>query len=333
MLKTVGTNLSPMRLYKFVFSSVHNVRVLYVFFFRSHAKDYEQMINEHFRELLEKISDDGYATREEKEEVWQFIQRYADPDWKDTFLSHLDYDNFTFHLARVLSILYNRVKKYQEEEEEEDEVNITVISHGGIDVRVSIPCAFYYMNRMLKKVKLFEPWGCAIDASVVYGITTDSIRIGYVRYTGEVLPSRPSKWNKLPKNAELTPNITLTPVKIGEPAYRELMHLFAVLQGSSDGLVIPYFTGPGQDFLPFPTIPFWVLCNAFALIAAMTGTMINVRLAACLSVEDRSSVTGHVPCSQYCTVDGSVYPPVKMTSTLGLPEELQGQLNILNRFL
>ena len=309
-----------------------------VFCFRNQAKDYEKTINEHFRNLLERISNNGSATESEKEEVWQHVQRFADPDWKEAFLSHLNYDFYTFHLARVFSILYNKVKEYQDEEdddeEEERQLNVTVISHGGIDVNVSIPCSFYYVNRMLTKVTLYEPWGCAIVASVVYGITTNTIETSHVRYTGEVRPATPSSWNELPRNGEQTPNITLTPVTIGEPAYQELMYLFAVLQGSSDGLVIPYFTGPGQqDLLPFPAIPFWVFCNVLALIAAMTRTKITIRLAACLTVTDRSTVTGHVPCSQYCTVDGSVDPPVKMISTLGLPVELEGRLNRLNEFL
>ena len=306
-------------------------------YFRNQAKDYERTINEHFRKLLERISNNGYATEDEKEEVWQHVQRYADNDWKDTFLEHLIYDNFTFHLARVFSILFKKVLEYLEEEEERKKrkLNITVISHGGIGVTSTIPCLFYYMNPYLTKVTLYEPWGCAIVASVVYGITTNTIQTSHVRYTGEVRPAIPSRFNELPRNLELTPTITLTPVKIGEPAYQDLMYLFAVLQGSSDGLVIPYFTGPGGDLLPFPTIPFWVFCNVLALIASMTNTKITIRLAACLSVpkDERSSIRGHVPCSQYCTVDGLVDPPVIMSSTLGMPADLEGRLNALNEFL
>ena len=267
------------------------------------------------------------------------MQHYADAKWKDTYVHHLDYDNFTFHLARVFTILYKQFKAHRGKQEDDDRkhITITVISHGGIDVDTNIPCSFYYMNDAMKRVTLYEPWGCAIDASVVYGITTNTIQIPHVRYSGRVRPSEPNTWNNLPRCTSPTPNITLTPVKIGEPAYRRLCRLFQVLQGKSDGLVIPYFTGEDQDLLPFPAIPFWVMCCVFALIAAMTRTEVKVRLAACLTVDNVFKVTGHVPCSQYCTVNGSRQPPVMMTSNLALPEELrarlESKLDLLDQYL
>lgn len=304
--------------------------------FREQAKDCIEEINKRFRKILKRISRNGCATQAEKEEVWQYVQYYADSDWKNAFLPHLHYENYTFHLARVFHILYNKVKHYQEEQGEgKKDLKITVIGHGSIDLRLRIPCLFYYLNPLLKKVTLYEPWGCAIDATVVYGITTNTIRIGRVTYSGEVLPCRPSDWNDLPRDMITIPNATLTPVKVGEPAYEDLMWLFSTLQGSSDGLVIPYFQGLEIDMLPFPTIPLWVICNVLALIGILRGSEVSIRVAACLSVDDPNSVSGHVPCSQYCTVDGSARPPVFMTCDLRpspTPHFLR-QLKKLNSFL
>ena len=267
--------------------------------------------------------------------VWQYIQHYADSDWKDAFLSKLNYDNYTTELARVFHILYNLIRQYQETKEEEDSghIKITIIAHGGIDPGFNIPCLFYYLNPMLTSVTLYEPWGCSIDAQVVYGITTNTIMISNVAYSGEVRPCRPSHWNVLPRSLELIPTTTLTPVTIGEPAHRHLMGVFALLQGSADGLVIPYFTGLGNDLLPYKTVPLWVLCNAVALIGYILRKTISIRVAACLSVQDRSRVTGYVPCSQYYTVDGTAVPPVMMTNNIGVPYELVEQLRELNRIL
>ena len=240
------------------------LRNVFISYFREQAKKFEQTINKRFRNLLKDISDDGFAIQDEKNKVWQYVQHYADAKWKDTYVHHLDYDNFTFHLARVFTILYKQFQAHRGKQEDDDKkrISVTVISNGGIDVDTDIPCSFYYMNDAMKRVTLYEPWGCAIDASVVYGITTNTIQIPHVSYKrGRVRPSEPNTWNNLPRCTTLTPNITLTPVKIGEPAYRRLCRLFQVLQGRSDGLVIPYFTGEDQDLLPFPTTPFKAFPN------------------------------------------------------------------------
>lgn len=299
------------------------------------AEDYQEQINEQFHKLLRKISRAECATEEQKETVWQYIQHYAEEDWKTAFLSGLDYDNYTFHLARVLHILYKLVKDYQENEDEDDRdhIKITIIAHGNIDINLNIASLFYYLNPVLETVTLYEPWGCTIEAQGVYGITTNSISISNVSYSGEVRPGRPTDWNVLPRDFTQIPTTLLTPVKIGEPAHEHLVGIFALLQAKADGLVIPYFTGLGYDLLPFPTVPLWVLCNALALIGIFRKATVSIRVAACLSVQDPSRVSGHVPCSQYCTVDASANPPVMMTNNIGLPYELVRQLRPLDRIL
>lgn len=308
-------------------------------FYREKAAEFEEMIREKFRKLLVTVSDQGYATANDEDEMKNWINLHACDDWKDSCkLTDLGFDTFamnnTFPLARIVDNLIKTIQE-KDDEEEKDEQIITVIAHGSIATSLmKFPCQFYYMTRNLKKITLYEPWGCAIDATVVHGIVTNTIRINNVRYSDSVYPAKPNDWNHLPRDMSLIPTTVLYPVKVDEPAYQDLTALvqyYSML--SPEGIIIPYLTwaNPLLDLLPYPKVPLCVFTAALSIAGIFLKKKFTLRVAACLSVDNPDYGRGLVDCNQYCVVDRK--RNVMMISHSFIPEWASPHFDALNQIL
>ena len=245
----------------------------------------------------------------------------------------MNLNEFAFHLARV----FRNIKQIIEEElnrRRRNHLTIILIAHGRIDTRTMVPCHIYYFSQFMQSVTLYPPWGCAIDASVVYGIATNTLMAQNVQYSAPVRPGIPASWNILPRELTLTPNVKFTPVLVGEGAHQALLELDALLQTSSDGLVIPYFTGMGNNLLPFPEIPLWVCANVVGMCAHFLNITMDLRIAACLSPENAFTTTtagGYLMgLNQYCQVPMNMIPPAFMTNHLSVAQRINLAINRLS---
>lgn len=281
-----------------------------VLFCREKADEILDLIKSQLMDLLVTISEQGYATDDEAEDVRKWLESHACPEWKRVFMDKIDMESFAlnsvFPLARVAHNIQKIIQEnLDEDDDDDDELIITVIAHGAIDTHMQLPCFFHYMVPTLLSVTLYSPWGCAIDATVVHGIATNTIHIGDVEINGEVRPGMPSDWNHLPRDFQLVPTLTFYPVEVGEPCHRALLYLFSVHAASNpNGILIPYFQGEGENLLPYPQIPLWLFCAAVSVCSVFFQKKIRIRVAACLSVDRPERETGFVKCNQYCVVDG-----------------------------
>lgn len=288
---------------------------------RNETVDYKTKMKQEFRGLLEQASARGYALEEEAQQIYNFMNASSCSEWQQAFpnTNSQTGTKFAYNIARVCHKIGSIIERYLDENDpQKQHLNITLIGHGRIKPAEMIPCQLYYMTPLLSTITLYSPWGCAIDASVVYGIATDTIQIGNVRYSAPVVPQAPLLWNNLPRNPTLTPNVIFSPVLNGEDAHQDLMNLCSLLQGSADGLVISYFS---TDLPPFPEIPLWAFSNAVAICGHWLNVSCTLRIAACLSLEDPSAIVqylvpaGYLPnLNQYCQVQMNRIPPAVMTN-------------------
>ena len=306
-----------------------------------------------FRRLLQEIASRGHPTREEVKLVWYYLQMCSSENWRQAFGQYVGSPTlYVSSLATIFNVVYTKVQEQQRKDEEEKTVNdfmdVTFIAHGTI-MNPKLPCTLYYMKSPLdtvlpyasgvNSINLYEPWGCAIDASVVYGIATGLIDTNTVQYTDVVLPSIPSSFNKLPNDNTHIPIVVFTHVRTDEGAYQQLMELSTAINAKPRGLVIPYFQSPFDTDLP--EIPLWALCNVLDVTGFLTSISINIHVAACFTTRDASLVrvdSGRlvVDCDQYCTVPVSLdpkEPPTIMTCTLSIPQQLSGLMATLDRVL
>lgn len=276
---------------------------------------WELMKNE-FLKLLQEIASKMSATEEEVNLVFNYLQMCnPSEEWWQAFRQCVSSPRtYVTAMANIFNFIYKEVKEQQKKEERERKnsfLDVTFIAHGNL-VSPKLPCTLYHMNSDpflpgVKSINLYEPWGCAIDSSVVYGIATGTIDINNVEYTDVVLPQRPTTFNKLPQDNTLIPIVVFNPVAKNEGAYRDLMATIAAMPFEFRGLVIPYFS----DKAILPEIPLWALANVLDVIGALADIRINIHVAACLTTEDKlllrpyhSSQTTWpvVDCDQYCTV-------------------------------
>ena len=308
-----------------------------------------------FRKLLLEIASKGCPTTEEVQLVLDYLNIISGDEWRQAFRQYVSSpEAYVASVALLFTFVLTRVQQQQRKDEEEEEkyindMDVTFIAHGNI-VSPKLPCSLYYVRSpeltlspavpTLKSITLYEPWGCAIDASVVYGIASGLININAVRYSDVVLPSLPHCFNKLPNNDTLIPMPVFTPVTTNEKVYAELMELDGIINMKSRGLVIPYFQSPFDTGLP--EIPLWALTNVLDVISYITGISFNLHVAACLTVKDTNdtSLTWEHPelgkrvvnCDQYYTVP--VTPTTTMmTCNLTIPQRLRGLLATLDNVL
>lgn len=305
---------------------------------QQHGQDFETMIKKQFRKRLRAISKKGNATLAEADEVYNYLCTFTTSEWQNIHFvnARVDLMNFVFWIARVFHLIYNRVEEYKRTRRPEGELTVILIAHGDINTTLMLPVGLYYPTAYMKAVTLYEPWGCSIDASVVYGIAVNSIRINDVAYTGQVYrnqtPEMPTDWNCLPRSEAITiPSPTLYPLAIGEQAFMELI----AIQQASDGLVLPYFTLNGNDIWPFPEVPLFVITTVLGLIGFLTTTYIKLRVAACLSVADNdiARINRVINCPQYYVVSPNqnvsmTNRPIDQAQDIGVND-----LNNLNQYL
>lgn len=254
------------------------------------------------------------------------MMAHASMGWRQAFTQYnCNLNEFVFNIARVFRNIGKAMEDYLNENDPQRRrhLNMTLIAHGRIRPEESVPCQIYYMTPILQSVTLYPPWGCAIDASVVYGIATSTLFTGNVTVSANVVPGLPLMWNHLPEDLTETPNVLFTPVLHGEGAHQDLLALIALLQGPADGLVIPYFTGVGNDMLPFPELPLWVCSNAIAVCGFLLGVSCSLRVASCLSPENVPRIVNHLGANgylpglnQYCQVPMNLIPAAFMTNHL-----------------
>ncbi|XP_052801769.1 uncharacterized protein LOC128232319 [Mya arenaria] len=307
------------------------------------VKQYEMEV-ESFRTLLETVALQDSATDEQAKVIARFIRNHSSSEWWSAFLSlDVDLQEFAFKIANVFLNFIKLIENYQKEDEQKKKkkkerrrirkmrpeklphLNITLIAHGGIDPRVNYPSRMYYMTPAMKSVRCYSPWGCVINAPVVYGIATNKIEIDTCRFSGPVVPNIPISFNTLPDNMDLTPMVMLRPVTIGEDAYQALMDLARVLRYPVDGLVIPYVTVHGVHL---PDIPLWLCISVLGMAALVLRTTVSVRVAACLSPMNINAIArllepnGCYPgLTQYCQVPMNRWPPIYMTTSF--PPEMR----------
>ena len=303
-----------------------------------------------FRELLQEIASKGCPTQGEVQSVWGYLIAFSSDEWRQAFSQYASSrEGYVAFLAVLLKFVLANVQQRQEEDEEVDiHMDVTFIAHGTI-VSPKLPCSLHYVRYpevtlspvfpSLKSITLYEPWGCAIDAKVVYGIATGLIEIDNVQYSDEVLPHEPRNFNTLPNNDTLIPMVIFTPVKTNDDAYRQLLEIADILNENRRGRVILYFQSPGTSL---PEIPLCQLTNALDMMSYITGISLNLHVAACLTVNDTddTSLTWEHPelgrrvvnCDQYYTVPVTPTTTV-MTCNLTIPQRLRGLLATLDNVL
>ena len=141
------------------------------------------MFQEEFKILLETISSSNEVNQIVKEEVTSyFCDCEKEEGWSNTFGCHLNspLDDYFEALARIFKFLNQNIDR-NELEKSEGPIDLTFLAHGQVKNPL-LPCRLFYMNDYVQSITLYEPWGCAIDATAAYGILTGTIRVNNVRY-------------------------------------------------------------------------------------------------------------------------------------------------------
>ena len=176
------------RFLTFILKHLFTVRVLNITYFivrfiRLSTETLEEMFQEDFKILLETISSSNEVNEIVKEKVTSyFCDCEREEGWSDTFESLLTrplHDYFEA-LARIFKFLDQNINK-DKLIRSEDIVDLTFLAHGQVKGPL-LPCKLHYMNGYVQSITLYEPWGCAIDATAAYGILTGTIRVNEVRY-------------------------------------------------------------------------------------------------------------------------------------------------------
>lgn len=244
-------------------------------------------------------------------------------------------------IARAFVFMRQKYLEAEEKQKGAHVIDLTFLAHGQVQSPM-LPCSVHYLNDRVQSITLYEPWGCALHASAAYGILTGNISTDKVSYTDNVLPARPSEWNTLPKDYTQIPEVVFNGVNTKESVFEILKHLFAVLQGSVRGLVIPYFQPEGATDVP--EIPLWALTNAVGLLGWIFDKRFRIHIAACLLPNSRTSLTHEIykypgntiNCRQYCVVPINPSPGGVVTMKIpefDIPENVQQAFAVLNALL
>ena len=301
-----------------------------LFLYRKHSEELWELRK---KELLEKIDGRKRATPEEDTLGSNYLKIFPpSKEWWQAFReSEYSPEFYVSYMERIFKTLGTKVEEQKKKNEEEGSktefMDITFIAHGGI-TSPKLPCTLYYMSSPMntlssgvKSINLYEPWGCAIDVTAVYGIATGLINISNVQYSDFVLPHPPVSFNTLPYDDTPIPMAVFTPIMTDEEVYGELEHLATTINATTGRLVIPYFRSPSDTSLP--EIPLWALANDLDVIGRLLDIRINLHVAACLTTRDQSLVRQVYPnvrrlvvdCDQYCTVPVTRPPALMSCST------------------
>ena len=118
--------------------------------------------------------------------VFYFKLCQKEEGWRETFFSLLNNEEgYVEALVNILNFLDKKINP--EQLKQLDEIDITFLAHGQVrktptPIPSLLPCKLLYMNANVQSITLYEPWGCAIDATAVYGIVTGTISVDRVRY-------------------------------------------------------------------------------------------------------------------------------------------------------
>ena len=291
--------------------------------------------------LFGTISYNGHATEEQTQAVVSQLEKHASHEFRNCFQQSEQKQKFVFHLSRICILLEQQIREEVERNLENNVINVTLISHGNISMPF-IPSQLHLLSLRVPTVTLYAPWGCAINAGVVYGIATGNIdpsRMIYSCPDSEILPSRRNSWNDLSEITGQIPSVHLAPLAIGEGALHELQILCNALAFETKGLVIPYFTGNEGTNLGFPEVPLWVVCCAIGLLCAISQKYCRIHVACCLSVSGDFNIglvdpeTNHVRQTVYCTVPVKDPPHVMRNGTEILWQHMHRFQALLEPFL
>lgn len=303
---------------------------------------YVRDLTDEFKTRLENISTRGSTTDDDVEYVNEFIALLARDEWVDCF--GLNVDNiriYVYQLSRIFHVIGKILEKNWRRCQKDNRLSITMIGHGGINTSLMMPCRLYYPTQFLDTITLYQPWGCAIDANVVYGIATHTLEIRNVRYSGRVLPSYtnssqhslPTDWNTLPKTRVDIPAPIFYPLTFNEPALNSLRLLATQLQDEADGLVILYINSIGPVPLPLPQVPLYVISNMVSLWGSLYDLTIDFRFAACLTSPNPSQESGFIGNTIYYSSNLRTQPPDVMTNIFNIPQRVRYLQSGLNLFL
>ena len=138
------------------------------------------MFDQEFKFLLETI----LGTTTMSEVMGFFNECKKEEGWYKTFSSLLiKPESYVEALANIYNLLHKTINPEQLGQKED----ITFLAHGQVrrtltPVPMLLPCNLFYMNDYVQSITLYEPWGCAIDATAAYGILTGIISIDTVKY-------------------------------------------------------------------------------------------------------------------------------------------------------
>lgn len=226
----------------------------------------------------------------------------------DTYDRHVESEEvFVQQVARIFTFLKDKLEeanhgeKMETDEDEStnafsEEMDLTFLAHGHIRCPKR-PCKLYYMNKYVKSVTLYVPWGCGLHATAAWGIATETITRENVTYSPDkifhtprsvVLPDPPDEWNKLPCNDRtLIPDVVFTPITTNEDVFKALQYISEKCKNDISGLVVPYFQQPGT--LGLPEVQLWALCSTVSATAwALSNkdrkpdVKYRIRIASCL---------------------------------------------------
>ena len=220
-------------------------------------------------------------------------------DWKEC-ISRLENPTLVVQsVTYVVCHLYSCIKK-EEEKIRDGKLNIIFIAHGSVSTEL-YPSQLYYLNRRLKNIRMYSPWGCSVDASVVYGIATGLLKPKnrYFHFDPQnILPCYyEDEFNNLPRSGAGIPTPRFSKIKKGDEAYGALCALHNELKVETNDLIITFC----DDTIPLPEVPLCVVTNALALIGHVGKLDIDFQYASCLSWKDGTSEIIWNP-AQYCFI-------------------------------
>lgn len=144
------------------------------------------MFEEKFKFLLKTISSTKEVSQKTKEEVVSYFDLCPKEEgWRETFFSLLkNREAYVKALAYTFNFLNEKINPRKLNQ---GAIDVTFLAHGQVRKTHNrpltlLPCKLFYMNGYVQSITLYEPWGCAIDATAAYGILTRTISVDSVRY-------------------------------------------------------------------------------------------------------------------------------------------------------
>lgn len=223
----------------------------------------------------------SHRSKSQEDEIFNYLlERCEDEDVRQWLIQNKKY--ITFRLVDLFYYLKRKVDEKKEKVSRNGDVDIVIVAHGAIQPHM-IPARSLLLPSIID-VLLYSPWNCLINANVVYGIASGSIKLMdrqfYHRSTLKWYPiNPPHRWNSMRHSQlPLIPNILLSSLgdKGNDPAYQDYIRLVKSYGTPGKYMVICCIS-------PFINeVPFLVVIFILSVVLSLCQYRARVHLAACL---------------------------------------------------